>query len=227
MYILHRRAKRTRTIVSLTVVGLLLLGGVWWGRQWLRPVSIVGSAPAAVVTHVQDPRTAVKHIDTPQVLFDLPPDWEAFTPTEAPAGGAASGQSYRNTANNKAVRVITVFVDKLPANFAVNRVVPVTAAGDRLGVIDDVSDNCFNFTNHDQPSPTDTAPAKWQNVSFICDTGNRYRNVVGTASSGGINMIKLAGPSTGAHRLFVTYTDASASPDFGIFDTMLRSLRVK
>jgi hypothetical protein len=168
-------------------------------------------------------RESPKTITEKFYTFELPHDWEAFQLEQAPPNAL----SWRNTADNKGVRVITVYLDGAPANFAVNRVLPVQAAGERFGVVSDVSDNCTNFTEPLKPNPTDTAPAKWQNVSFICDTGNFARNVVGTGSAEGLNTVKLTGATMGQHSIFITYIDASGSPNFSIFTTMLRSFSLR
>ena len=219
----HHRAKRTRTWLGLAVLALLVMGGGLLVKHWLQPTGQVSPTPSAKVTHVLADRAGPKYIDDNRWSFDLPSDWEAFTPPNFPP----TAHSWRNTADNKGVRVITVYYDGAPANFAVNRVVPVLAEGAGLGNIGDVSDNCINFTNHTQPSPTDTVPAKWQNTNFVCDVGNHSRNVVGTASLDGLNIAKLTGPTTGAHSVFITFTDASASPNFGIFTAMLQSFQLK
>jgi hypothetical protein len=168
----------------------------------------------------------VKNFDNRLFSLDLPNDWEATIVEGAPAGS----QSWRNTANNKGVRLITLYLDAVPANFAINRVVAVEPVENHLTVLGDVSDNCINFTTADKQASAATAgkaPAKWQNVDFICDTGNYIRNVVGTGSAKSLNAAKLTGASGGPHNVFFTYTDNSSSPNFGIFTAMLQSFKLK
>lgn len=229
MYILHQRHKRARTISALIVLAMLIGAGSVFGSQYLNTDTTISPTPAAIISTVQSPRASVKHINDPIFAFDVPMDWESFQPTDLTAGA----RSWRNTKDNKGVRAITLYLDAgIPATYAVNRVVALDPTGDRVTIDGNASDNCTSFTGNTsgsgaQQSPTGTAPSKWQGVTFICDVGNYLRNVVGTGSKGSTNATKLVGSSTGAHTVFITYTDSSASPDFGIFTDMLQSFRIK
>jgi hypothetical protein len=227
MYILHRRNKRTRTITALVVVVLIIGAAAVFGKGYFTADTSISPTPAAVVSTIHDTRTTTKHIDDQLFSFDVPRDWEA---TQV-SGLTAGSKSWQNTKDNKGVRVITLYMDNIPANFAVNRVVALRAESGRLFVDGSVSDNCTNFTGTSVASGPNAgngkAPAKWQGVNFICDTGNYLRNVVGTGSIDGLNTVKLTGQNVGAHNVFITYTDNSASPNFGIFTDMLQSFKLK
>jgi hypothetical protein len=226
MYILHQRRKRAPIIATFVVVAVLAGAVAVFGKSYFATDTVIGPTPAAVVSTVHDSRSAQKHIDDPLFSFDVPHDWETFLPTDQ----TFATRSWRNTSDNKGVRVISLYLDSVPPNFAVNRAVAIQPEGNRMTVSGDVSDNCTAFTGSDQvgqASGSGKAPAKWQGVNFICDTGNYLRNVVGTGSTGTINTTKLTGPKTGAHNVFLTYTDSSASPSFSIFTDMLRSFELK
>lgn len=227
MYILHRRHKRIRTLTILVVLAVLAGSAAVFGKGYFSAETNIGPTPAAVVSTVHDTRSASKHINEAAFSFDVPNDWE---PVQIP-GLSAGTRSWQNTKDNKGVRAITLYLDSVPADFAINRVVAVEVADNRMTVSGDVSDNCTNFTGSggqgSQASNAGKAPAKWQGVNFICDTGNYVRDVVGTGSAGTLNATKLVGPTTGAHNVFLTYTDNSASPDYGIFTDMLQTFQLK
>lgn len=229
MYILHRRRQRPHVITAVVILIVLAGAGTMFGKDYFAAETTIGPTPAAVVSTVRDSRSAVKKINDPLYTFEIPQDWEAFQPAEQTTT-APTSKSWRNTKGNKGVRVITLYLDSVPVNFAVNRAVALRPEGSHLTVSGDVSDNCVAFTGSDkvaQGSAAGKAPAKWQGVDFICDTGNYLRNVVGSGSAGAINSTKLSGPSAGAHSVFLTYTDSNASPSFGIFTDMLQSFELK
>lgn len=228
MYILHRLPKRDHTLRSVCIALLVLVtigAGVWYGRQFFKSDTKIGTTPKAVVTKVVDKRGAPKHIDLPAFSIDLPHDWEQFERTDNPIFKPT--YSWRNTAENKGVRQIDMFLDSTPQAMAVNNIMPVEAAGNHV-VPASASDNCANFTPKTAENQRDgKGPSKWQGVDFICDTGNYVRHVVGIGASGGpTNTVKLTGAS-GAHSIFLTYTDATATPDDGIFSEALQSLKLK
>jgi hypothetical protein len=87
-----------------------------------------------------------------------------------------------------------------------------------------VSDNCVNFTDEKTANPTTgAASSKWSGVSFLCDTANDQRVVVGTSSAAEpVNTVTVTG-AKGTHRYFFVYTDHSAQPKFEIFTAALAS----
>lgn len=229
MYILNRPHKRS---YGLAVAGLLLAGlaaGGYAMRGLLESDTVIGPAPAAVVRTVQDRQSAVKNFETAQFSFQLPNDWEPFRLASQPAGS----QSWHNTAGNKGVRILTVYLNPAPGSVAVNRVLPVETANDRLSVAGSLSDNCTNFTAPSrQQTGQSVAVAKWQNVEFLCDTGNYTRNVVGIASPASdtntaVGGVSLVGPTGGAQRVMITYTDHGPSPDYSALTSLVPTFRLK
>ena len=110
----------------------------------------------------------------------------------------------RFKARKSGQRLLDVYVDSHPDNFAVNRMLPVVAAegGKLYASTRDVSDNCTVYTIGATTARTTVQQlAKWQNIEFLCDMANTMRNVVGIGSvGGGINNINLTSLSTGKHR---------------------------
>lgn len=223
MYILNHRPKRTRRLVLLVLFLPLLVGGAIFGRDMLAVETSIGPAPAAVVTKVANKEKAPKKITEALYSFELPNDWEKFTPTSPPANSL----SWRNTVPVKGTKMITVYTDAAVSNMGINRVVAVQSAGENLTLNGGVSENCTTFTNSAKIAGTNLATAKWQGVDFLCDTGNYVRNVAGTATTGSLNSVQLIGPDSGQHSMFMTYNDTSVNPNFDSFTAMLRSFKMK
>lgn len=229
MYIMNRRPHPKRrlqsAVLAVLVVGVLVSSGVA-ARQYLDTDTKISPTPAPVVSKVLGAKSKTRtYTAGPDnlVSIDLPQDWEKFTPDSAPPGS----YSWRNTAGNKGVRTITLYLDAIPQDFAVNRVLAVEGAENRIVTLGSVSDNCVNFSGQGrQTAGTGKSPARWEGVRFTCDTGNYVRNVVGISSAATPSAVKLTGVS-GTHQLFITYTDSDATPNHAIFTAAVESLRVK
>ncbi len=227
MYIVNRLPTpkhRARTIaVSLLVVGVIAgSGAAAW--QNLDSDTKISRTPAPVVSKVLGAKSKTRNFTAGPVSLDLPRDWEQFTPETAPAGSV----SWRNTAGNKGVRIITLYIDAIPTEYPLNRVLAVEARDNRITLLGGVSDNCVNFSGQGRvvSGGNGKSPARWEGVQFTCDTANYVRNVVGISSAELPGAVNLNG-TTGSHRLFAVYTDADASPNHSLFTTAIESLRVK
>lgn len=201
----------------------LLIGTGIWAKSYFKASTTISPPPAPVTSVVTSNQGPTKQFDQGIFSLSLPADWiykgqQRQTAPYAP-------YLYENTKTNTGVEQLEIYVDTIPANLGVNRVLPVQSEGARV-VPTTVSDNCAAFTGNKVPGSTST-PAKWDGFDFLCDLGNYERDVVGTSSSDGINTVKLTGPTTGVHQLFFTYTDNGSTPDFNIFTDALSSFRLK
>jgi hypothetical protein len=132
-------------------------------------------------------------------------------------------------------RLFRVYVDTMPKDQAVNYLLPVKVQGNVMS-FGTVSDNCVNFTQGAVPEdqrpvniPLDkiALPSRWGLVDFLCDNGHVSGQVVGATSSESLNTISLSGPTKGSHKFFFMYQDNNISPDFGLFQQILASFKVK
>ena len=223
MYILHSRRKHSRSLIVVAVLLVTLGVGAYMSRDLLDTETVIGPQPAAVYSTVTDNRPKPKQFDDKLYSFSLPGDWEKFTMTDALAGS----QSWRNTKDNKGVRVITIYTDADLRTMAVNRALPVEAAIDRFQLQGDVSDNCVSFTNQQPDNGQGRVAAKWEGTDFICDTANRFRNVVGISGNASPLGLPLSGATSGKHSIFITYTDSTVNFNAYDFTNMIKSFRMK
>jgi hypothetical protein len=207
--------------LAMMFVGTLI-GVAFAAQQYMETDTSISATPGPRVTKVLGVQDKTKEFAVGNVSLRLPNDWEVFKAPDVPAGAT----SWRNTVGNKGVRVITLYVDNIPAGLAVNRVLAVQGAEDRMLPMSSVSENCTNFVDGGRGAGSGQAPARWDGVRFICDTGNFVRNVVGTSSPDGVNTVRLTGKTGGSHQLFLTYTDADATPNHQIFTAAVESLRM-
>lgn len=168
--------------------------------------------------------TPTKTFDEDVFSITLPADWKYLGRDPSIVYHPYRWQS---TAQNETGRMLAVYVDNIPVDMAVNRLLPLEVQGDHL-MPGPVSDNCTTFTGDGaSDGPSKNVTAKWAGVNFICDMENYERNVVGTGSMQAINSVEFTGQQTGTHPLFFTYTDDTAQPDYTIFSDALSSFKLK
>ena len=219
----HRITHHYALYAGLALAGALVIGGVFAARNILQPHTSITQSPG-VTRFVGASSSSTQHVAKSIFTLDLPAGWTAASPPNTPYT-IYSWQGGLDTLDT--ARRLDVYIDRLPVNLAVNRLLPVQATDDRLDAVSETSDNCSNFTDKAAASATTgAAPSKWAGVNFLCDMGNYERDVVGIGSAEGINSVTLIGPTAGAHHVFMTYTDNSANPDFTIFLAIVRSFRL-
>ncbi|HVU60012.1 MAG TPA: hypothetical protein VHC98_04205 [Candidatus Saccharimonadales bacterium] len=217
----HRRARHSWLLGAAAVLGLGVLAG---GYLWLHTVLQAHTAlhqSKPVTRTVAAATIPLQHLTEPAFTIDLPDGWHAADNPHTPY----TMYSWQGSGND-ATRRVDIYLDNLPTGLAVNRLLPVEADGDHLSIIGDVSDNCVNFTQKAVQGQASVV-AKWEGVTFNCDTGNYERDVVGIGSAEGGSGISLTGATTGTHHLLITYTDNSANPDYTIFTAIVQRFRLR
>jgi hypothetical protein len=226
MYRLGTRARKHHTIaIGFLVAALLVALGVFVYKSLnftTAPVTKITNDSATTTRY--SPETTKKiAVNEPQFSMELPADWEKVAPTGTPVEQAP----YNYSSPSADARQLTLYVGTVPTNVALNKVVVVAAKGNVLEH-ENVSDNCAEYTQPDKANPgSGVAKGKWRGVEFLCDLANYRRNLVGTASTEGLNQVALTGTTVGTKKVFFTYTDNSASPDYTVFYAVLESFKLK
>jgi hypothetical protein len=204
----------------------MLLAAVlyWLLHLHVQPKATIDNG-ASKVTHFNPQATKKIHISEPLFTVDLPADWKTKGEVTRPY------HFYMFQGTNPSSRLLSIYIDNIQTNLALNRVLPVQAQGNQIGH-DVVSDNCSQFVS---PSALKTAEARqqkiadaqWQQVQFRCDIGNFQRDMVGTSAEKTPNQVFLTGPTVGRHPVFFLYTDNSFSPDFSPLYGIIESFHLK
>jgi hypothetical protein len=186
-----------------------------------KPTENIHNSPPVSQSYMPNSRATI-HVDTPAFIMELPSGWQ---PATVPGLIPPPTYTYKSTSND--AELLNIYMDDPPVNLAVNRVLVVTPKGNMLDY-GTVSDNCSAFT---LPSKTDpgsgVAHGKWRATDFLCDLGNYERDVVGLASTSGINTVTLVGSKSGTHKLFMTYTDNNINPDYTKLYNIIASFTLK
>lgn len=160
--------------------------------------------------------------------LSLPEDWKELERADT---AVERSITWVATKENQDARWLTLYIDKIPPEIAVNRLLPVTIRGTGL-VLGDVSDNCATFTeggslNVNEAAKLRPTVAQWQEVKFICNLPAVIDNEVGVSTSQGINTITMSGAKGGEHTYFFLFTDHTIQPNYTILKNAIESFRVK
>jgi hypothetical protein len=221
MYRLGERNESHRGFYIWLVAFLVaLVGASFVALHFVGTNTHISKAPAPVTHKITYDTTDVTYVE-PLFSIAVPSDFKAAHVDEGPQ----ATYTWEGTKGDNTDRWISVYVDNIPTSLAVNRVIHVQSNGKLISVISDVSDNCTTF-GAAVSQGSGVIQAKWEGLSFLCDTGNYTRDLVGTVSPDGINNLIMTG-TQGKHSFFITYTDNSFSTDYSIFTKALKSFTMK
>ncbi|MEZ6331378.1 MAG: hypothetical protein R3B12_05270 [Candidatus Saccharimonadales bacterium] len=122
-------------------------------------------------------------------------------------------------------RWLKAYVDVIPQEYALNKLLPITVEGNRIqpGVM---SEDCKSFTGAPKPGAGQTSAqtwkATWQDVTFVCDMATQ-QNHIGTANATNGYNVPIVGPTKGKHTYFFVYIDHNIRPDTTILKNALKS----
>lgn len=206
-------------------LGLLVLGSVI-GIRFLHADTHIGVTPNVMIRKITYDTPNVQVFEGATFKISLPSDWKTMHVDDFPIPTYTWHGTNKKTGDD--ARWLDVYVDADLQTFSVNRVVSVQANDPGISVTSEVSDNCTNFTGTSVgPAAHSYVQAKWQNVTFLCETGSYTRDVVGTVSPDGLNTVIVTGPVKGLHHYLFVYTDNSASANYKLFTDALKTFTAK
>jgi len=217
------------------VITLFLLAAIAAGYYLIimpNTKNTLSNSDKARTTTISDTKSTDTKVDEDLFTATLPGPWKLSA-----KDWDARYHSYQWISEDKksAGRWFRVYVDTIPKDQSVNHLLPVKTEDGSMS-LGDISDNCVNFTQDAVPEekrpvniPLNQAalPSRWELVDFLCDNANVSHQVVGAASTAGLNTVTLTGPTKGSHKYFFMYQDNNISPDYGIFETILNNFKVK
>ncbi len=214
--------KRLLWLLLLLIFIVLTIFLVIYIKNQLKPKVVIKQANITK-SHVAY-NTKTKHYDEGDFGIDILLNWQLMP---RPAGPYKTF-TWQTSDSGTNGQVITIYEDTIPANFAVNRVLIVRGENDHLVQETAPSENCTKYTKGITTAQYQVGvPAKWQDVDFLCDQFNKQRDIIGTSSLDGVNLVVLKGVTSGTHKFFFTYSSFNAAnPDYTPFSDALNSLRM-
>lgn len=227
----HRPGRRRRTRVFIVLGISVLVIGIIGGLVYLdihKNTNKTVSGESHTVVQALDENTSSLSIDQPTYTMELPEDWKQVDHQDTRYEHSTTWKSTKSHEDN---RFLKVYVDIIPTTKSVNRLLPVSPDASKGLTTGDVSPSCHTFTQGGsqlaaQAQQLADAPAKYQNIDFICNRARITANEVGTSSTEGVNTVTIKG-SAGSHKYFFLFTDNNIQPNFTIFTDALRSFKAK
>ncbi|MBP7857687.1 hypothetical protein KA016_01340 [Candidatus Saccharibacteria bacterium] len=214
----HARLKKRLLWLLVILLSILLVYGLF--RLRISPKQEIKASPSVSKSYGAN-AVKMQTFEKPDVLFQAPSGWK-----EVPVTQSVYTPKYMYMHNERS-QVLEIFIDNPPRGLGINKAVVVSGGSSTISH-DIVSDNCSTFTEASKmDARTGLAPAKWQEVDFICDMANSTRAVVGTISKDGNNNFSVT-TDTGKHySVFVKYTDSSINPNYSTLYDILKSMRFR
>lgn len=238
MYRLGRpaRTKRPKKFYLFEIVAIfVIVAGVLFSFFWF----VIRQEKPAALRNNDTPLTSrieaadsFTEINEPTFSMRLPGNWKEMERNQDP-GYKTIKWDYQ--AKGGIGRWIKIYIDKVPADYPVVYVVPVSSDGEKI-TSNGASDHCSQFTpgamkpnetNKPAPNAQEKMPSSWQDVRFLCDGAHPLYQRLGTSSKEAINSVSVTGPTQGTHKYFFVYDDAFYNPDFNLFSSILDSFKAK
>ncbi len=218
----HRYRRARRRIIALAIV--LFVGTLIYllFNLEVTPQQDIQNAPDTTQKFA-DPRAKNVKIEKTEFTLELPDGWK-----ESKADASlVPAPKYVFISSEADQQTLRIYLDTIPSGLGINKAVTVSARANEIDH-DVVSENCANYTGAAQKNlKIANAPAKWQNIDFLCDLANSSRPIVGTISTDGMNFLKVKGATIGERRVFITYGDFNINPNYITFYDILESVEFK
>lgn len=219
-----RKYRRIRRLIIFLVLVALIFAGYLIIKDMLKPQTVIKQSKSTErkITYNE---AKVKRYELPDFTIDIPASWtQVARPT-----GPYQVYGWQTSEAGTNGQLIEVYEDTIPPNYGYNRALIVSGQDDHLNVEGTASDNCEKYTKKQASTPGQISSiAKWQGVDFLCDLGNTSRDVIGTSSTDGVNIVILKNTSTGAaHKFLFSYTNHGLNSDYNVFYQALRSFKTQ
>ncbi len=211
MYRIGDKKRNTKHHVKVMVLFVLLSVSISAGlymylNHYASTSSIKQASPSTQLFKPGSTNNPLR-IDNDIYSMQLPSDWKQISVNKDSRYSSLEWQLESGGKN----RWLILYTDRVPADIAVNKVIPVATSGNDI-VPDTVSDNCSGFTRKISDANLKT-PSKWQGANFLCDLSNATDNVVGVSDKITGTTLTLSGPVKGKHSYVFIYTDRGIPED--------------
>lgn len=218
--LIKQRSSRIKIMILVIILAFMLVGGFLFAERSLKPNTYIKQSSGYSDTARYDYQ--VREYSFPTFSIKVPNSWTIYSNKDD--SNIETAYAFRSTSNSN-YQTLQLFIDKAPSKVAVSKVLVVSAKGDSIVTEGSVSDNCaYNQDGGNQNG----FMAKWQNISYLCDSANAFGSIVGISSADSLNSVNLASPSNGQnYKLYVKATYSDMNPDYSQMINALKSIRVK
>lgn len=228
MYQHGRRPRRTKNprvyLQAAALLGISLIVVAWILHKDLS-VGSEEKSTLPIVTEVSAAQDTIT-IDTQLFTMQLPSDWVESNRVNNPAVNYIEWRSTKQGGNE---RMLRVYIDVLPVDYKIVKLLPVTVDGRTLRT-GNLSGTCANFAKDTAADLGDNGiaavEAKWESITFVCDPINGNQTIGTGTVEGGI-AAKMSTSFGDEHKFFLYWQDHNIRPDDLMFQNIVKSFNVK
>lgn len=215
-----RRGLRADTMIALVVITVLAAAGMYLYfsvNSTSIAVNDLQNRPQVLQATSNANETVIEEVN---FRLRLPGNWVAAEPDyQSQRGGAKTTQfHYKTVGAGLEGRLMDVFVDTIPEDENVSKLIKVTNNGDSL-LPGDISPQCRTFTSFERYG--EITRAKWLDLEFDCNT-SQYMNTVGISDGNFEDGVELVGPDGIKHTYMLIYTDHSQRQTNTLLEQIIR-----
>lgn len=222
------RKKRYVVVVAVFILLVLVGGSIYvvadLNRNRLSIDNTENAATLGVVNPIKEPDQLFQ---TDLYQFKAPADWRRINNPEVTVGNKRYyPDRYQGTTGNHIGRKVDVYIDSIPSDLGIDKVIAVQPAGQRV-IVGGMSEQCYYFTDVPDGKSGNNFPSFWEEegIKFLCKS-SVITNVVGAIYETQSTGVTLK-TSVGDKNFFLVYTDHGSSTNNNIFIDILASFRTK
>lgn len=200
--------------IALISVGLIAIGLVIYDA--LNASTQITFTPPSTSTLGQQAERAV--FNETEFRLETDPGWQKVTLIE----DLPNGYRYQQLDNGNIKRDLTVYIDSVPTDSAITRVLPIEIDGSKIIPLS-VSPRCETL-QRDKNNKRDVV-LSWAGVRFLCDP-DLNADVVGTAHAEFGSSTPIKGQAT-SHKYFFVYRDLESVSQPEVLSRLLRGFEAK
>jgi hypothetical protein len=232
MYTAFKRQRKHRVFAKflLIVIPIFILIAVLVWFIFIRETKTESTSFSQSGSKVAYVKPETKVFTTEHFVVTLPASW-AFNGKFNPYYNEVYYE-YQNKLKNYDNRWLRVYVDVIPHNFALTRILPVWVSNNKLvsDGVDSISDECRTFSGapvlgSDTSNNAQTWSAKWKDITFTCNM-NKVLNYTGTASINEKYGQTLINKNGKKHQYFLVYIDHNIRPDYNLLIDAVKNFYV-
>lgn len=221
MYTINNKESKKHTfllsLIIIVIIFFVIAFIVWFVLFRNSGVSVTSFERVDNGAKINSPAT--QDFTTSEFTITLPEGWELIGKDKPYYN--EEYYLFKSKVANKEGRYLKVYMNLIPENIAVNRILPIVAQNNRISV-GDMSGDCKNFKDASGVSSDQKWLTQWQDVPFYCALAGPTNQVgTGTKQIGYPTVVN--GDKSGTNNYFFVYTDQTAKPDYRILKNAVAS----
>jgi hypothetical protein len=214
----NKKTSQWKRLVIVALLSLLIFGGIVTAFIWEARKSDTQSQTENEAASEQMVRELM--VDEEYFSLILPEGWQETARFSTKKERSITWQSEDAFSGGE----LKLYIDTIPANLAIKRLLPLIPAKDKL-TDDQLSNDCNEFKGA-KKNRKNPQKVTHEGISFWCDIPSAQVRI-GTGAKGATNTTTVKGQTKGEHKYFFVYTDEDAQQDVSALTAAIMSFQAK